>query len=119
MKTNKPWGQILILDLHNCDKDILKNQEKLKEFCSELCKKIKMETFGEPLIKRFGEGELEGNSLMQFIETSSITIHADEFGDRVFIDVFSCKGFDSQIAEEFSKEFFNTNDSKSQCIYRG
>ena len=31
---------------------------------------------------------------MQFIETSSITVHADEFSGRCFIDVFSCRPFD-------------------------
>ena len=35
---------------------------------------------------------------MQFIETSSITIHADEFSRRCFIDVFSCRGFDPEVA---------------------
>ena len=35
---------------------------------------------------------------MQFIETSSITIHADEFGGRCFIDVFSCRPFDAERA---------------------
>ena len=32
---------------------------------------------------------------MQFIETSSITIHADEVWARCFVDVFSCRPFDA------------------------
>jgi hypothetical protein len=35
---------------------------------------------------------------MQFIETSSITVHADEFACRCFIDVFSCRAFDPDVA---------------------
>ena len=35
-----------------------------------------------------------GWSAMQFIETSTITVHADEVSGRCFIDVFSCRPFD-------------------------
>lgn len=115
---NKAWGQLLVLNLYNCENKIFKSQEKLKKFCLELCKKIQMNPYGNPLIKRFGKGELEGYSLMQFIETSSITIHADEFVNRVFIDIFSCKEFDAKKVEEFSKEFFKAKKAKGKCIFR-
>ena len=39
---------------------------------------IGMRAHGPLMIERFGDGELEGWSAMQFIETSSITVHADE-----------------------------------------
>jgi hypothetical protein len=35
---------------------------------------------------------------MQFIETSSVTVHADEVSGRCFIDVFSCKPFAAEHA---------------------
>ena len=41
---------------------------------------IGMRAHGPLLLERFGDDELEGWSAMQFIETSSITIHADEVG---------------------------------------
>ena len=103
---NQIWGQTLSLDLGECDILVLTNPEKLKLFSKALCKEIEMIPHGEPLVERFGEGELEGYSLMQFIETSSITVHCDEIGLRVFIDIFSCKRFDSDIAREFCKRFF-------------
>jgi hypothetical protein len=56
-----------------------------------------MRAHGPLHLERFGDGELEGWSAMQFIETSSITVHADEFGCRCFIDVFSCKPFDADV----------------------
>ena len=59
---------------------------------------IGMRAHGPLALERFGDGELEGWSAMQFIETSSITIHADEFSGRCFIDVFSCRAFDPEIA---------------------
>ena len=43
---------------------------------------------------------------MQFIETSSITVHCDEFGNRAFIDIFSCKKYDHKPVVIFSKKYF-------------
>lgn len=80
--------------------------------------KIDMKRFGEPKIQRFGDGPLEGYSAFQFIETSSITIHFDEIENRAFIDVFSCKDFDENIVEEFSKKFFNAKKSKMKYFLR-
>jgi hypothetical protein len=37
---------------------------------------------------------------MQFIETSSITVNADEVWDRCFVDIFSCRRFKAVIAVE-------------------
>jgi hypothetical protein len=46
----------------------------------------------------WSDGDLEGWPAMQFIETSSITIHADEVSGRCFVDVFSRRGFDADAA---------------------
>lgn len=55
---------------------------------------------------------------MQFIETSSITIHLDEFGLRAFIDVFSCRTFDVNRAKNFSKSFFKAKKIRYKNFYR-
>lgn len=65
-----------------------------------------MQAHGPCHIKRFGEGCLEGYSAMQFIKTSSITVHLDEVGNRAFVDVFTCKDFNPDLVKRFSKEFF-------------
>lgn len=117
----KHWGQLTTIDLFECEHSILVNKIALKKFSAELCRKIKMVPHGKPIIKRFGEGSLEGNSMMQFIETSSITAHLDDFNNRnrAFIDIFSCKKFDSKIAVKFCKEFFKAKKVKSRTIFRG
>jgi hypothetical protein len=43
---------------------------------------------------------------MQFIETSSITVHADEVAGRCFVDVFSCRPFDADLAATVALEHF-------------
>ncbi len=112
------WGKIALVDLHKCNENYIKDEKKIKEFIIELCEKINMKRYGEPRIKRFGDGPLEGYSAFQFIETSSVTIHFDEIESRAFIDVFSCKDFDENIVEEFSKEFFEATNSKMKYFIR-
>ena len=59
-----------------------------------------MEADGPPVLQRFAEHvpEAAGYSLVQLIETSAITGHfCDKSGDA-YIDVFSCKDFDTAAA---------------------
>ena len=101
-----PWGQMAVIDLHDCDRDRLADPDTIRAFVPEVIDAIGMVAHGPTLIERFGEGELEGWSAMQFIETSSLTIHADEFGGRCYIDVFSCKSFDPELAAEIAVRYF-------------
>lgn len=112
------WGQLTIIDLSECEEKFLKDKEYLEEFFLKLCGKIEMKAVGEPIVKRFGNKEFEGFSGVQLIETSSISVHLDEVGKRAFIDIFSCKEFDKDVAEEFSKEYFKSKKSKSRTIMR-
>lgn len=113
------WGQLLSIDLQECDRNILTSKKKLAEFCVALCKEIKMKPYGKPLVKRFGTGYLEGYSAMQFIETSCVTVHLDEQDNRAFIDIFSCKTFDKFKAKDFSAKFFKAKKAKYFNRYRG
>ncbi len=65
-----------------------------------------MTAHGPLMLERFGEGDLEGWSAMQFIETSSITLHADEVSGRCFVNVFSCRPFDPGTAAAVAVEHF-------------
>ena len=110
--------QSTFIDLHGCDKSLLNVEGPLKAFPKKLCKVIKMVPHGKTIIDRFAEGELEGYSAMQFIETSSITVHLDEFTDQAFIDICSCKEFNAKSAEKFAKEYFRAKRSVSKTFFR-
>ena len=115
---DKVWGQLLSVDLGKCDVKLLRDRRKLAEFSERLCEVIDMVPVGKPLIKKFGKGSLNGYSLMQFIETSSITVHLDEFGYRAFIDIFSCKRFDVKKAVEFCKNFYRAKSVRYKNLFR-
>ena len=113
------WGKLASVNLYGCDHSLLQSKDGIRKYLVGLCKVIKMKRMGEPIIKKFGEGNLEGYSAMQFIETSSVTLHLDDkMGDRAFIDIFSCKDFSAKEAEKFSKDFFKAKKSKMKVFIR-
>ena len=104
------WGRSASIDLHNCKHSKVINAKEIELFVKKLAKELKMKRVGLPIIKRFGHGNIRGYSMMQFIETSTIVAHFDEFGDRAFIDVFSCKSYPAKKIALFCKKYFNAKD---------
>ena len=101
-----PWGMLAAIDLHGCDRAWLADPGPIRRFVPTVIDAIGMCAHGPLPLDRFGDGELEGWSAMQFIETSSITVHADEVGGRCFVDVFSCRPFDPDVAAAIAVEHF-------------
>lgn len=104
--TYTPWGLLAAIDLHGCPPGPVADPDSIRAFVPALIDAIGMRAHGPLLLERFGDGDLEGWSAMQFIETSSITIHADEVAGRCFIDVFSCRPFDTELAAAVAVEHF-------------
>ena len=103
------WGRSTSIDLHGCDHSLITKPAEIQKFVDVLIKKLKMKKVGPTLIKRFGHAQLRGYSVMQFIETSTITIHFDEFGNRAFIDVFSCKKYNPKLITAFCKNYLHAD----------
>ena len=60
----------------------------------------------------------KGTSAVQFILTSSIVIHTLELLRAAYINIFSCKDFDSEIAERITMEWFGSKECKTHFIER-
>lgn len=118
MKDYKHWGKSTSINLCDCDLTLISDPEAIKQFVKKLVKVVDMVAHGPCYIDRFGVGSLEGISAMQFIETSSITVHCDEPGRRVFVDLFSCKDYDAVKARKFSKEFFKAKKVETRTLIR-
>jgi S-adenosylmethionine decarboxylase len=101
-----PWGMLAAIDLHGCEFAPLADPDTIRAFVPAVIDAIGMRAHGPLLLERFGDGDREGWSAMQFIETSSITVHADEVSGRCFVDVFSCKPFDAERAAAVAAEHF-------------
>jgi len=105
-RTYTPWGMLAAIDLHGCEFARLADPDNIRAFVPAVIDAIGMRAHGPLLLERFGDGDLEGWSAIQFIETSSITVHADEVSGRCFVDVFSCKPFDAELAAAVAVEHF-------------
>ena len=101
-----PWGMLATIDLHGCDAARVADAESIRRFVPAVIDAIGMRAHGPLMLDRFGDGELEGWSAMQFIETSSITIHADEVWARCFVDIFSCRPFEPEVAAAIAVAHF-------------
>lgn len=101
------WGLWTGIDLKRCNPETIRDSEKIKKYVKELCKLIDMKPFGETVVVNFGEEErVAGFSMTQLIETSLISGHFANSSGSVFIDIFSCKPYDHNIAAGFTKKFF-------------
>lgn len=113
------WGKSMWLDAKGCDHFSICSSGIIKNFMKELVKRIDMVAHGEPIIEHFGVDEKLGYSIVQLIETSSITCHFSEDTDCLYLDVFSCKDFDDEVVCQVVREFFITNEIVSNYTWRG
>ncbi len=114
------WGYHLILDCKGCDKKKLKDGKNIIAFVKELVPAIDMKAYGEPTLAHFAthNPHAAGYSLVQLIETSSITGHfAEEIGDA-YIDIFSCKPFDMEVAKKVVSDYFSPEQIKTFFLTR-
>jgi len=114
------FGWELIMDLYGCNKHTISDEKEIRRFARELCDVIDMKPYGDPQTPYFGENQehTKGYSLLQFIETSAITGHFSENTGAAYINIFSCKEYDMELAEKFTKNFFGAEDVHSRFIIR-
>src|SRR4030065_2550665 len=96
-KYGQYFGQELILNLYDCSPEKISSEGEIKKFVIELCDNvIKMKRYGEAFIPHFGHENpmTSGYSLVQLIETSSVTAHFSEYKKSVYLNIFSCAWYD-------------------------
>lgn len=102
------WGYHLLLDLRACRVESVRDAETIRQFTTDLVEAIDMKAYGEPILAHFAEHKAEaaGWSLVQLIETSSITGHFCDFNGDAYLDIFSCKEIDVDAAVTLVEERF-------------
>ncbi|MBI4120717.1 MAG: S-adenosylmethionine decarboxylase [Parcubacteria group bacterium] len=114
------FGVELVLDLFGCDPEAISSKERITAYARELCNLIEMKPFGEPFVEKFGFGKdfTAGYSLVQLIETSSITGHFSEFWGKAYINIFSCAEFDAEKAAAFTIAHFGAKGANKRILVR-
>ena len=119
------YGQELILDLHGCDASKF-TRSAIEQYCVELCELIDMERCDLHFWDDVGVAEDEkqtstktkGTSAVQFILTSTIVIHTLDLMKTVYVNIFSCKGFDTDEAAAFTAKWFGSEDWTANVVIR-
>ncbi|MCA9789010.1 MAG: S-adenosylmethionine decarboxylase, partial [Cyanobacteria bacterium HKST-UBA05] len=100
------YGKHLMMTAVGCN-EALMDIPTMKQFLVSLSDDIGMVRFGDPIVERFGEGEQTGLSGVQLITTSAITFHTNDQYRDFYLDVFSCKWFESSLVAEVVRTLFN------------
>ena len=120
-----PYGIELILDLHECDTSRF-NRSAIEEFFTELCVRIDMDRcdlhfwddVGVPEEEQQTNPKTKGTSAVQFILTSTIVIHTLDLMKAAYVNIFSCKEFDTDEAAEFTAKWFGSTDWTANVVTR-
>lgn len=124
-KNMKSYGRELILDLHGCDASTF-DRKSIRNFFKELCCLIDMERcklcwwddYGVPPEEQETEPHVKGTTAVQFISTSNIVIHTLDLLQSVYLNIFSCREFDTDVAAKFSAKWFSGEIVDSHVIER-
>ncbi len=121
----KVYGFELIIDLKNCSPSLF-NRKSLDNYFSRLCDLISMkkaevyfwDDVGVAPEEQQTAPHTKGTSAVCFILTSSIVIHTLDVLRTVYVNIFSCKVFDPNIAVEFTRDWFSGEVQNSTFIER-
>ena len=119
------YGCELILDLHGCDARLF-NRAAIEQFFEELCVLIDMERcdlhfwddLDVPGDEQQTDPKTKGTSAVQFILTSTIVIHTLDLMKAAYVNIFSCKNFNTDQAAEFTADWFASTDWTSNVVVR-
>ena len=114
------FGLEVVMDLYGCDPRVIRSGKKLAEYATKLCKLLKMKKFGKTQLPHFGynEAHTSGYSMLQFIETSSITGHFSDLWNSAYLNVFSCRDFDTKKCIDFTVKYFGAKKVTSRVLIR-
>ena len=116
--SSEVFGWDLAVDCAECDLDKITNAEHIKAFVRELVEDIDMKSFGECVCVKFGEGKLEGFSVVQLIHTSCITIHFQDYNRSAYFNIFSCKVFQKEVVKKSILKWFSPKFIKMNMLER-
>lgn len=119
------YGLELILDLKDCDVNTFA-RDSIGIYFDELCKLINMgqgdrhfwDDEGLPPEECQTNPKTTGVSAVQFILTSTIVVHTLTKLGTAYVNIFSCKDFDTDIAEDFTRQWFGAKECNATIVER-
>lgn len=117
----KPFGPHVTIDATECDFDKLTDFKNCYDVLNELPGLVGMTKMTLPVVVPWVDigATVPGYSGFVMIAESHISLHTFPEKDYVFIDIFSCKPFDTDKALTFFKERFGIKKMTVNIVERG
>lgn len=114
------WGYHQILDVGGCAKALMSDRQNVYLWITNLVKAIDMEPIGEPRIEYTAAHDINkaGFTAVQIIVTSSIVAHFIDATGQIYIDVFSCKKFNTDVVKHSIKQYFRAEKMREFFLTR-
>jgi len=116
------YGPHLTLDLQNCNRKKLEDLDFIFKVLDKLPATIGMTKITAPYVFKYTEGVVPddwGITGFVIIAESHISIHTYPTKNYVFIDVFSCKDFDTEEATKIIIKAFEAKKVEKHVVQRG
>ena len=121
MNKKSNFGPHLILDLSECDEKRINDLEFIFHFLNSLPDKIGMTKITQPYVFPYSGLVHEDKGITGFvvIAESHLSIHTFVEKGYAFVDLFSCKPFDTAMARDIIIEAFKSKSPEVCMIERG
>ncbi len=118
---NESFGPHLTIDAKKCNIAKLKDFNFVFDVLDQLPAKIGMTKITQPYVFKYSGivPEDAGITGVVIIAESHISIHTFPYKDYVFIDVFSCKNFNTQKAVKLLIDAFESKEADIKVVRRG
>ena len=121
MKKGSYFGPHLMLDLSECDRARINDLGFIFDFLNTIPEKIGMNKITQPYVFPYEGVRPEDNGITGFvvIAESHLSVHTFVEKGYAFVDLFSCKPFDTDMARDLIVEAFASKRPEMYMLERG
>ncbi|KAF0133428.1 MAG: S-adenosylmethionine decarboxylase [Candidatus Saganbacteria bacterium] len=120
-KVKYGFGPHLMFDLYGCNKEKLSDMDLIFDTLDKFPTRMGMNKIMPPYVFKYTGSVPEdwGISGVVLIAESHITIHTFPDKDHAFIDIFSCKDFNTDFATSYMINLFEAKEHEVSLSARG
>ncbi len=121
MKNGSYFGPHLMLDLSDCDQERINDLGFIFDFLNAVPEKIGMNKITQPYVFHYEGIRPEDKGITGFvvIAESHLSVHTFVEKGYAFVDLFSCKPFDTDMARDLIVEAFASKRPEVYMLERG
>lgn len=116
--TQPRFGTELVIDLADCNRDVITDPDAIRYWLRRLCRDSGMNAYGDPQVVHFGKGHLAGLTGVQLIDTSNINIHCVDADGSAYINFFTCGHLNAAAAASFTARTFGATHANATILTR-